>query len=827
MRRVLGSYLRVGEQFLCGLVIGWVLAAAAAYLAARALGRLSFAIVVSTTIVAWLVAFALSFRELRSFRANSLARLSWKNEHTGLAVVLVLFSPIICKLFSAQMLARDASGIYSGGSSLYDLSFHAAVASSFAFGGNFPPIYPVLPPEPLLYPPLPDFHAAMLMTAGWDIRSAFLWTAAPLALAFVGPFYFFALRLAQSVRAAVIATLLFFCNGGLGFVYFFKDWRAGGNGFFKALWTPADNYCNSATRGLHWVNVIADTLAPQRTSLYALATTMIILILFAVVWDESKAVETNGLKRRETRALLVAGSLAGLLSYLQPHTLIAVGIIAIVLFALKPRRVWIVFLVPAVLVSMPFIIGTIGHAASGGFMRFHPGWFARDDANQLVYWLRNVGLPLLLILPAYFAAPVQCRRFYLGFVIVMLVAVLFVLSPNDYDNLKLMFIWYALTCVLIAMWLARLTRRKWLTPVVVVIVVLSIASGLLAVRRGMIEHSLMFNDEQVRAADYLRDHTSPRSLFLTAPTFHQPVLSLAGRPVLRGVTDWLWSHGYNFQEREADVRRIYAGAPDAAELLRYYEIDYLYLGEAERAELKANSAFFNSRFPIFYRSPSITIYDMRGDAESSGALTKPALRELAARIDRDPYALLIEFSRTSFFVYRLYKGSFARLPQRDEFLTAMKVLSRGVFVGAAGWEQQLSANQTLLLSDWMQRDEFKKGYHPKSNAEFVDTLGRNTIQQLSSGARDELVNRLNSGADTRASVLLRFIEDAEFQSREYNSAYVLVHFFGYLGRNPGDLPDRDSSGFNYWLSVLDRTGDYRSLSRAFLESTEYKSRPVN
>ena len=43
-----------------------------------------------------------------------------------------------------------------------------------------------------------------------------------------------------------------------------------------------------------------------------------------------------------------------------------------------------------------------------------------------------------------------------------------------------------------------------------------------------------------------------------------------------------------------------------------------------------------------------------------------------------------------------------------------------------------------------------------------------------------------------------------------------AHFFGYLGRDP------DPEGFNFWLGVLSRNRDYRSLSRAFMESDEYK-----
>lgn len=823
VRRLLDHTLRFTEQLFWGVAVGWLLSSAGGYLVARTLGRLSFGVVLAITLAVWLVAGLLLVRDLPRLKRIQFKH-AWQREHYGLALVLLILTPVIGKVFSAQMFAAGSDGVYSGGSSVYDLSFHAAVASSFAYGANFPPVYTPLPPEPLLYPPLPDFHAAMLMTTGWSIRSAFVFSALPLATASVGLFYFFALRLARSARAATIATLLFFLNGGLGFIYLVRDWRASGRSLLDVLLTPPVNYCNDAARGLYWVNTITDALAPQRTTLYALPVALMVLTLFASL-PEWFGLRSPKNERREVWLFMSAGLLAGSLCYLQPHVGIAIGIVAIGLCLLRPRPAWILFFIMAALLSTPFLVSTFGHATTSGFMRFQPGWLGRDEPHQLVYWLRNLGLPLLLVIPAYIFVPREMRRFYLPFVIVMLIAALFVLSPNDYDNLKLMLIWYGPTAVVIAMWLARLMMRKWLRPVVALVVVLCVASGLLAVRRGMIEHELMFTNEQIQAANYVREHTAPRALILTAPVFHQPVLSLAGRPVVRGVTDWLWSHGYNFQEREADVRRIYASAPDAAELIRYYKIDYVYVGDAERSELKADSGFFDGRYAVAYRSLAITIYDTRGDRQSLTSLEKPVPRELAARIDTDPYALLNEFPRTSFFAYRIVKASLGRIPTRAEFMKAMKRLGRGLYVGTPGWEAQLDLNRAALLTDWTESGEFTELCDGRSNAEIVDALSRNTGRELSKDSRDRLISRLNAG-ETRASVLRDFAEDKEFYAREYNTAFVLMHFFGYLGRNPGEPPDRDLSGFNFWVSVLDKTSDYRALGRAFLNSKEYKERPV-
>ena len=52
-------------------------------------------------------------------------------------------------------------GVYSGGSAWYDLSFHAALAASFAHGENFPPQHPEFAGVRLTYPFVVDFVAAV------------------------------------------------------------------------------------------------------------------------------------------------------------------------------------------------------------------------------------------------------------------------------------------------------------------------------------------------------------------------------------------------------------------------------------------------------------------------------------------------------------------------------------------------------------------------------------------------------------------------------------------------------------------------------------------
>jgi hypothetical protein len=64
-------------------------------------------------------------------------------------------------------------------------------------------------------------------------------------------------------------------------------------------------------------------------------------------------------------------------------------------------------------------------------------------------------------------------------------------------------------------------------------------------------------------------------------------------------------------------------------------------------------------------------------------------------------------------------------------------------------------------------------------------------------------------------------EDPEFARREFNAAFVLMQYFGYLIRDP------DAEGFNFWLGKLEQFGgNYvnAEMVKAFISSDEYNRR---
>ncbi len=184
------------------------------------------------------------------------------------------------------------------------------------------------------------------------------------------------------------------------------------------------------------------------------------------------------------------------------------------------------------------------------------------------------------------------------------------------------------------------------------------------------------------------------------------------------------------------------------------------------------------------------------------------------------FFLSIEFQQTGYFVHRLYRSSYRRMPLRTEFMPDTLAVSRGVIVGTPGWEARLEASKQAFLQAWVQRPAFTGLYSNLTNGQYVDALIANLGVTISSAERDALVLDLGAGS-SRANILGRLTEHQSLRSAEFNKAFVLMQYFGYLRRDP------DSAGFNFWLDKLNRFGgDYgrADMVKAFLVSIEYRAR---
>ena len=184
------------------------------------------------------------------------------------------------------------------------------------------------------------------------------------------------------------------------------------------------------------------------------------------------------------------------------------------------------------------------------------------------------------------------------------------------------------------------------------------------------------------------------------------------------------------------------------------------------------------------------------------------------------YFLSIEFQQTGYFVYRLYRSSFGRSVLFQEFVGDKQEIEKGLVVGQTGWENVLSANQKAFLEGWVQRPDFRSRYDALTPDQFVNSLSATMGVTPAPAERDSLIAALQSGA-TRAEVLGRLVDNAQFVQQQFNPAFVTMEYFGYLRRDP------DPAGFNYWLTKLDAAGgDYlrAEMVKGFISSIEYRKR---
>jgi CSLREA domain-containing protein len=185
------------------------------------------------------------------------------------------------------------------------------------------------------------------------------------------------------------------------------------------------------------------------------------------------------------------------------------------------------------------------------------------------------------------------------------------------------------------------------------------------------------------------------------------------------------------------------------------------------------------------------------------------------------FFLSIEFQGTGFFVQRLYRLSFGRAPLFAEYLPDLTVVREGVIVGQPGALERLELNKRLFVEQFVKRAAFKAKFDALNEAQYVDLLAAGAGVTLPEQERTALIVDLLTHRETRAEVLLKFVEKDAFIRAEFNRAFVQMQYFGYLRRDP------DAAGFNFWLNKLNAFGgDYikAEMVKAFLSSTEYRAR---
>ncbi len=516
---------------------------------------------------------------------------------------------------------REVDGALHVGQSTYgDLCLHLGIATGLQ-GSAYPPEYTLIQDVLLGYPFLMDALSASMLCLGTGLQAAFVIPGSlMMGLVYLG-FILLAWELTHSRAAVVVACLLMFLNGGLGFFYaldeVWQDPTALKNVFTGYYAAPA----NMVEHNIRWVNVICDMMIPQRTLLAG--WTMVIPALYLLVL---------AMREKSRRLYVILGVLAGAMPMVHTHSFLALALISAgclvwTLWHAEDRRKALIdyalYAGIAAALALPQLLTwaipqTVGGAATTGSLSLRFNWVNFDTATgRLIdgyfwFWVKNVGPVYLVMLPAALLCKGWKRGLALGALFVYAAAELIQFQPNAYDNNKLFYVAFLLMLPLAARYLVTLWDRLRGLPgrslLAAVFLFLSLTSGVLSLGREAVSDYQLFSAGEVEAAEYIRDELPADAVYLTGDQHNNFVTALSGRQIVCGTGSYLYFHGVNYEKAAFDARRMLEAPADSLALFEEYGVDYVVIGNSERYNYALDEAYFAENCALVYNEGGVSIY---------------------------------------------------------------------------------------------------------------------------------------------------------------------------------------------------------------------------
>lgn len=511
-----------------------------------------------------------------------------------------------------------------------DWAAHFTMGSAMGYRELFLSESPFLIGNRFSYPFITNFISAVLIRAGVPFFDAFIVPSfIGSCLLVVALFYFF-VSLLRSQKLAIMASLIFLLNGGLGFVYFGNDVLSSPTPLATFL-SPPHEYTRLDDQHIKWISVIDSMVIPQRAFNLGFPLTLIALAMIYQVFYHQKT-------RYRYPKLLTASLILGVMPLIHTHSFLAAGIILSFWMAgsflkleswnwHKIRQLlfqWGIVGVVSLSLAVPFYLYFFAQQTEG-FLKFYPGWLAREyKVNWLVFWFKNWALTPLLAIGGLLVVykPWQKKLFiWVPFFVIFVLINLILFQPFVWDNTKLL-VWAAVGMSgLVAVFLNRLFEmsqkltHRWrgiAATLVVTLFLVTIASGAIDAYwdlRTDLHSYQMYSTEELQLAEWVKTQTPVDSIWLTGDQHNHWLFNLTGRQPLMAYRGWLWTYGYEYQEIESDVKTMYRHPEDQA-LFTKYDVDFVVIGPNEKKVWFADDAAFlktwkvvkaNQNFLIFQR----------------------------------------------------------------------------------------------------------------------------------------------------------------------------------------------------------------------------------
>lgn len=553
----------------------------------------------------------------------------------------------------SHVMREDLSGNWNVGQSTYgDLPMHLSFITHIV-GKKFPVEYPFYPGTRLSYPFLADSMSSTFYLFGTSLQAS---VTVPgtlmMTLCYMGVMIL-SREMTCGRKTVVLATALFFLNGGLGFLYDYD--LAGGFGYSGktkiAERTEAilSGYYKTPTNqptpnNLRWSNVICDLMIPQRTLLGGWCMVFPCFYLLTTAFRLRRGDGENSdpdtymasmYRDDRWRELILLGIWSGSLPLIHTHSFLALVLASLGLASYDfihgdPEKEWnrgiIVFryalyaLVAAAL-SLPqllkFTFAQVFQEESRSFLRFQFNWVNNPGGHGMIdlyfwFYIKNIGLPFIALLLALFDKDPKQRRIFSAAIPIILAGELICFQPNEYDNNKLLYLAWLLCCMIVANWIKKLWHRlkgaRWRGALAFMTAIVLFLSAGLTIWRECLSDYRAFSKDSVEAGNFVKNNTEEDAVFLTGTQHLNPVLSIGGRTVVCGPDLWLYWHGFNTEDRKAEISGFYSDPLQYSSVIDKYGVDYIYVSSYERADYPVNTEILEEFYPVVFRNREATVY---------------------------------------------------------------------------------------------------------------------------------------------------------------------------------------------------------------------------
>ncbi len=567
-----------------------------------------------------------------------------------LLVLAVLYGYIV-KVWSHHVLTFKDGAVLTGQCTYGDMNMHLGFITSIAVQKIFPPDYSILPGTKLAYPFLSDSISSSVYLFGASLKWSYILPMLFALLQVMFGAYALMDYILADKKKIFLSYILFFLNGGLGFLYFINKGFTSQN--FKRIFTEFyQTPTNYTTKNIMWHNIIADMLIPQRATLFGWAMLFPLLYLITKAIKEEKrqyfyvaGVIAGGLPLIHTHSFLALGILcagfvlleliddekkqfpvwlravilAGVLVILEyvsrrkikqnpvsANALLAMGVfvIAVLVVAIvylvvnkikvngktddrlkKLFKCWGSFLVIVLVLALPILFKfTFSQATGEQFTRGSFNW-ANDTEGYFLFSVKNFGVMFVGLLFVYVFGNRKQMRLVIPPTFLWLMSEFIVFQPNTYDNNKLMLVSYLYFCIAVSDFafdmLAKINIKVITVVTAAAVGFVGIFGAVLTLGREYVSEYELYSKGYLEAAEYIEKNTLPSDMILTATNHNNAIASLTGRSIVCGAGTFLYFHGVDYGQNEADVKTMYEVPEHREELLNKYNVKYIVIGANE------------------------------------------------------------------------------------------------------------------------------------------------------------------------------------------------------------------------------------------------------